>query len=242
MSGEGQQGEAASGKGLLKVLQESNGEQIFQRSQGIQALRDGMYRLCEAHLNNAIPQETYVEQMTDLVATLNFIVPIELCSKLNADIFRLQAQNRSGTPGGAKSGNGGIAVPGGGDPGAEPPLAADATEDEPADDAAELESENVSDMRAFTVILAQCIQTSFEFGRNIALNSGQRGKARLEAQQAMRFSKFRIAYALRERGLDCAKIAEITEGEIVCEALGIRDAAVAAKTEPIPPVAMQPGQ
>jgi hypothetical protein len=59
---------------------------LFERSQGIQALRDGMYRLCEAYINKAISEDTYQEHIANLTATLNFIVPIELCSKLNREI------------------------------------------------------------------------------------------------------------------------------------------------------------
>ncbi len=59
---------------------------LFERSQGIQALRDGMYRLCEAYINHAISDDTYQEHIANLTATLNFIVPIELCSKLNREI------------------------------------------------------------------------------------------------------------------------------------------------------------
>jgi len=59
---------------------------LFERSQGIQALRDGMYRLCEAYINHAISEDTYQEHIANLTATLNFIVPIELCSKLNREI------------------------------------------------------------------------------------------------------------------------------------------------------------
>jgi hypothetical protein len=38
---------------------------LFERSQGIQALRDGMYRLCEAFLNKAIPMQAYQDHMGD---------------------------------------------------------------------------------------------------------------------------------------------------------------------------------
>lgn len=66
----------------LKGLSETDVVRLFERSQGIQALRDGMYRLCEAHANDAIDQDIYEAQMFTLTATLNFIVPIELCAKL----------------------------------------------------------------------------------------------------------------------------------------------------------------
>jgi hypothetical protein len=59
---------------------------LFERSQGIQALRDGMYRLCEAYANDAITKASYEDHIADLTATLNFIVPLELCAKLNREI------------------------------------------------------------------------------------------------------------------------------------------------------------
>lgn len=55
---------------------------LFQRSQGVQVLRDGMYRLCEAHLNGAIDQDTYADQLIGLITTLDYVVPMELCSKI----------------------------------------------------------------------------------------------------------------------------------------------------------------
>jgi hypothetical protein len=70
---------------------------LFERSQGIQALRDGMFRLCEAYINHAITDDTYQEHIANLTATLNFIVPIELCSKLNREIV-LAISNAANPP------------------------------------------------------------------------------------------------------------------------------------------------
>jgi hypothetical protein len=202
---EGEQ-EGTKAEGLLKILQQVGGEQIFERSQGIQALRDGMYRLCEAHLNKAIPQDTYVEQMTDLVATLNFIVPIELCSKLNTDLSRLQLLSQDAI----------LEQPTEGEENTVP-MAGETT-----NDLAARPDGDLSDMDAYTTILSLCIDRSFQFGVQIAGGSVTRGTNRLQSQQAMRFSRFRIAYALRERGFSCLEIADMTEGEIDCLSLGIR--------------------
>jgi hypothetical protein len=81
-------GEKADAKAAAELSQLVNVEisKLFERSQGIQALRDGMYRLCEAYINKAISEDTYQEHIANLTATLNFIVPIELCSKLNREI------------------------------------------------------------------------------------------------------------------------------------------------------------
>ncbi|MER9273495.1 hypothetical protein [Mesorhizobium sp. M0643] len=206
-NGVGKQGDIGSGEFSSKFLQQASGDQLFERSQGIQALRDGMYRLCEAHLNQAIPQETYVEQMTDLVATLNFIVPIELCSKLNRELAKTMQMRRGAlTEKMGKNENADVKSTT-----REPNMAPMADE------------ERVTDISALTGILGLCIQTSFEFGRNIAVNSGLRGKARLEAQMAMRFSRFKIAHGLKEKGFSCAEMLLVSDGEIDCGALGVRD-------------------
>lgn len=64
----------------------SNAENIFNRSQGIQALRDGMYRLCEGVANGVIGKGEFISQMSGLVATLNFVVPIEICTNFFRDV------------------------------------------------------------------------------------------------------------------------------------------------------------
>ena len=74
------------GKAALSQLLNSKVNKLFERSQGIQVLRDGMYRLCEAFANDAVSPAVFEEHMNYLIQTLNFIVPVELCAKLNADI------------------------------------------------------------------------------------------------------------------------------------------------------------
>jgi len=53
-----------------------------------------MYRLCEARMNGAIGNDFYEEQMIDLVATLNFIVPLELCA--NASLGSVPGERPEG--------------------------------------------------------------------------------------------------------------------------------------------------
>jgi hypothetical protein len=74
-----------------------------------------------------------------------------------------------------------------------------------------------------TAILVQCIQTSYEFGANIARNSGERGRARLAAETSMGFVRFKIAHALRSKGVSCADMVKVSSGEIDCSILGITD-------------------
>jgi hypothetical protein len=78
--------ESEKSAAAFKEIMNSDITKLFERSQGIQALRDGMYRLCEAFANNAITKETYEDHIGNLTATLNFIVPLELCAKLNREI------------------------------------------------------------------------------------------------------------------------------------------------------------
>jgi hypothetical protein len=78
------------GSGELERSRIESLVKLFERSQGIQALRDGMYRLCEARANNFINDDVFRQQMNQLVATLNFVVPIELCTKMFVD-SRLEA-------------------------------------------------------------------------------------------------------------------------------------------------------
>ena len=72
----------AKGGAALTSISNSDFLKLFERSQGIQGLRDGMYRSCEAYMNGGITRETYGQQMTYMTATLNFLVTIELCGKI----------------------------------------------------------------------------------------------------------------------------------------------------------------
>jgi len=70
------------GDGSINPLNQSAVIEIFQRSQGIQVLREGMYRLCEAYVNGGIDTPVYNEQLSALIVALNFVVPLELCTKM----------------------------------------------------------------------------------------------------------------------------------------------------------------
>lgn len=87
----GGQGEAGgSGSelgGVLALMSDEDMQGLFQRSQGVQALRDGMYRLCEAYMNDAIDMYAYEGGMQDLVTALNFIVPLELCANMATSVL-----------------------------------------------------------------------------------------------------------------------------------------------------------
>ena len=73
-------GTGAKGSGSLDTSTQTAITQLFQRSQGVQVLRDGMFRLCEAHLNGALDAATYRLSVVSLISTLNYVVPMELCA------------------------------------------------------------------------------------------------------------------------------------------------------------------
>lgn len=67
---------------------------LFERSQGIQLLRDTMFRLCEAFQNGVIDPESYSRLIESLILNANFIIPFEQCmsitrfgDKLDQDIL-----------------------------------------------------------------------------------------------------------------------------------------------------------
>jgi hypothetical protein len=75
-------GTKAKGDGSLDTSTQTAITQLFQRSQGVQVLRDGMFRLCEAHLNGALDAPTYRLSVLSLITTLNYVVPMELCARM----------------------------------------------------------------------------------------------------------------------------------------------------------------
>lgn len=77
-----QSGTEVSVDGSVDTTTQTAITQLFQRSQGVQVLRDGMYRLCEAHLNDALDSATYRLSVLSLISTLNYVVPVELCTRL----------------------------------------------------------------------------------------------------------------------------------------------------------------
>lgn len=56
---------------------------LFERSQGIQLLRDTMFRLCEAFQNGVVDPQSYAAQIESLILTANFIIPFEQCMSVS---------------------------------------------------------------------------------------------------------------------------------------------------------------
>lgn len=87
----------SKGSGEYRRTFESEIHDLFQRSQGVQVLRDGMFRLCEAFVNGAIDKGVYAEQMIDLISTLDFVVPMELCVKISEEIRKEELPGQKST-------------------------------------------------------------------------------------------------------------------------------------------------
>lgn len=143
---------------------------LFQRSQGIQALRDGMYRLCEGRMNRSISSEFYEELMIDLVSTLNFIVPLELCARASGELGKLlgalEGPGRDGTTPAVMGGStAGTPAPGG---------------DERPTTAAADQARKERDSRdaAAVAVFAVCADLAQEFGLSINSTASERMKFR----------------------------------------------------------------
>lgn len=75
-------GDKLDGNAAVKMASDlkTTVEQLFQRSQGIQLLRDTMFRLCEALQNGVIEKDDYRALIQSLITTANFIIPFEQCT------------------------------------------------------------------------------------------------------------------------------------------------------------------
>ncbi len=82
----GEQQGVGSGSADLAHQFKTATEQLVKRSQGIQVLRDMMYRLCEAKQNGVLEEKMYRSAMFHLLASLNFVVPFEQCLSIANNI------------------------------------------------------------------------------------------------------------------------------------------------------------
>lgn len=76
-------------------------QSLFDRSQGIQLLRDTMFRICEAFQNGVIDERDYSKLMTQLISTANFIIPFEQCAEIAIEVerqFRLSSAATQESP------------------------------------------------------------------------------------------------------------------------------------------------
>lgn len=72
---------------LSKSL-ETTAKSLFQRSQGVQLFRDGLYSLCQAHLNGAITAAQYDAQYSALLTAATDVIKKEIDKSPNLDVAR----------------------------------------------------------------------------------------------------------------------------------------------------------
>ncbi|WP_426111353.1 hypothetical protein [Massilia sp. PWRC2] len=86
--------DASQDKGKQSVSAEAARELIttakslFSRSQGVQLFRDGVYNLCQAHLNAAISQENYVTMFSTLLSVSAKLIDDEIAKSPGVDVAK----------------------------------------------------------------------------------------------------------------------------------------------------------
>jgi hypothetical protein len=82
LSGLGQSGSGIEGNVAAQISRDLKGtaELLFQRSQGVQLLRDTMFRLCESFQNGVITSDEYSMLIQQLIKTATLIIPFEQCT------------------------------------------------------------------------------------------------------------------------------------------------------------------
>jgi len=67
------------GRGLSGQLDSATGiESLFNRSQGVQLFRDGLFALCQAHHNGAVGAEEYGLFIASLIDRTSYLIALEL--------------------------------------------------------------------------------------------------------------------------------------------------------------------
>ncbi|SFM24268.1 hypothetical protein [Rugamonas rubra] len=61
---------------------------MFTRSQGVQLFRDGVYNLCQAHLNSAIDQPSYEKMFSELLGVSAKLIADEIAKSPNVDVAK----------------------------------------------------------------------------------------------------------------------------------------------------------
>lgn len=61
---------------------------MFTRSQGVQLFRDGVYNLCQAHLNAAISQPSYEKMFSELLKVSAKLIADEIAKSPNVDVAK----------------------------------------------------------------------------------------------------------------------------------------------------------
>lgn len=69
---------------------ETTAKTLFQRSQGVQLFRDGLYNLCQAHLNGAITGSEYSTHYTGLLNVASGIINNEVAKMPSVPVLRAE--------------------------------------------------------------------------------------------------------------------------------------------------------
>lgn len=69
---------------------ETTAKSLFQRSQGVQLFRDGVYNLCQAHLNGAITPDQYNTQYGALLTIVSTIIKDEVAKMPSVPVLRAE--------------------------------------------------------------------------------------------------------------------------------------------------------
>lgn len=64
---------------------------LFERSQGVQIFRDGVYTLCQAHLNHAMDEYDYNWHFSELLAASVALIKLELIMPDNTDVAKARS-------------------------------------------------------------------------------------------------------------------------------------------------------
>jgi ABC-type uncharacterized transport system substrate-binding protein len=82
------------GKVDLSSIFSSSAMMLFYRSQGVQLFRDGMYNLCQAHMNGIISKEQYVEKYKELLDVAEKLIGAEIPAMQAIKIAEAAARTR----------------------------------------------------------------------------------------------------------------------------------------------------
>ena len=78
---------SAEQRNLLESARSENVSALVQRSHGLQAMRDLLYRLCEGTINGLLTLGDYADALTWLSQSMMFTVAVESCTGMAAQDF-----------------------------------------------------------------------------------------------------------------------------------------------------------
>lgn len=76
---------SADVKNKISVASSDNVNNLIERSQGLQIMRDMLYRLCEADLNESLDQSAHAQIWQEMLNTLSFSLAVESCTNIGGE-------------------------------------------------------------------------------------------------------------------------------------------------------------